>query len=64
MLIRSFPALVEELDEQDESTHNNMGETDEEVQDTCIAFDRDLDLHGNGSSSQSLSFYLCFKYSV
>jgi hypothetical protein len=27
----------------DESTHKNIGETYEEVQDTCLAFDNDLD---------------------
>jgi hypothetical protein len=38
MLIRS---LVEE--NEDESPHVNMDETDEEVRDTCPAFDDDLD---------------------
>jgi hypothetical protein len=38
----SFLMLVEEIDDQDESTHKNMGETDEEAQDTCPAFDNDL----------------------
>jgi hypothetical protein len=31
---RSFPTLVEEVDDQDESSHKNMGETAEEAQDT------------------------------
>jgi hypothetical protein len=39
--------LVEEIDNQDESTHKNMGETDEEVQDTHPAFDDDLDHNVN-----------------
>jgi hypothetical protein len=34
-----FSGLVEE----DESIHKNTGETDEEVWDTCLAFDDDLD---------------------
>jgi hypothetical protein len=33
--------MVEE--DEDESPHVNMDETDEEVQDTCLAFDDDLD---------------------
>jgi hypothetical protein len=35
----SFPTLVEEIYNQDKSTHKNMGETDENMQDTCPAFD-------------------------
>jgi hypothetical protein len=38
----AFPKIVEEVDE-DESSHMNKDETDEEVQDTCLAFDDDLD---------------------
>jgi predicted aspartyl protease len=38
----AFPMMVEEVDE-DESPHMNMDETDEGVQDTCLAFDDDLD---------------------
>jgi hypothetical protein len=38
----AFPKIVEEVDE-DESPHMNMDETDEEAQDTCPAFDDDLD---------------------
>jgi hypothetical protein len=38
----AFPMMVEEIDE-DESSHMNTDETDEEVQDTCPAFDDDLD---------------------
>jgi hypothetical protein len=34
--------MVEEIDE-DESSHMNTDETDEEAQDTCLAFDNDLD---------------------
>jgi hypothetical protein len=35
--------LVEEIDNQNESTHKNTGETSGEMQDTCLAFDNDLD---------------------
>jgi hypothetical protein len=38
--------MVEEVDE-DESPHLNMEETDEGVQDTCLAFDNDLDSEVN-----------------
>jgi hypothetical protein len=38
----AFPNIVEEVDE-DESPHMNMDETDEGAQDTCPAFDDDLD---------------------
>jgi hypothetical protein len=38
----AFPKIVEEVDE-DESSHMNTDETDEEAQDTCPAFDDDLD---------------------
>jgi hypothetical protein len=38
----AFPKIVEEVDE-DESPHMNTNETDEEAQDTCPAFDDDLD---------------------
>jgi hypothetical protein len=38
----AFPKIVEEVDE-DESPHMNMDETDEGVQDTCLAFDNNLD---------------------
>jgi hypothetical protein len=34
--LQSFPTLVEKADNQDKSTHQN---TDEEVQNTCLAFD-------------------------
>jgi hypothetical protein len=43
----SFPTLVEEIDDQDESTHKKMGETDEEAWDICLAFDNDLDVDVN-----------------
>jgi hypothetical protein len=42
----SFPKIIEEVDE-DESPHMNMDETDEEAQDTCPAFDDDLDSEVN-----------------
>jgi hypothetical protein len=35
---------VEEVDNQDESSHKNTGETDEDAQDLGPAFDDDLDL--------------------
>jgi hypothetical protein len=38
----AFPKIVEEVDE-DESSHMNTEETDEEAQDTCLAFDNNLD---------------------
>jgi hypothetical protein len=38
----AFPKIAEEVDE-DESPHMNMDETDEGAQDTCPAFDNDLD---------------------
>jgi hypothetical protein len=38
----AFPMMVEEVDE-DEFPHMNMDETDEGAQDTCPAFDDDLD---------------------
>jgi hypothetical protein len=37
----AFPTMVEE--DEDESPHVNTDETEEEVQDTCPAFDNDLD---------------------
>jgi hypothetical protein len=37
----AFPTMVEE--DEDESPHVNTDETDEEAQDTCLAFDDDLD---------------------
>jgi hypothetical protein len=37
----AFPMIVEE--DEDESPHVNTDETDEEAQDTCLAFDNDLD---------------------
>jgi hypothetical protein len=37
----AFPTMVEE--DKDESPHMNMDETDEEVQDTGLAFDDNLD---------------------
>jgi hypothetical protein len=37
----AFPMIVEE--DEDESPHVNMDKTDEEAQDTCLAFDEDLD---------------------
>jgi hypothetical protein len=37
----AFPTMAEE--DEDESPHENMEETDEEAQDTCPAFDDDLD---------------------
>jgi hypothetical protein len=44
-----FPALVEDIDDQDESTHKDMGETNEETQDLGPAFDGDLDLDVNNT---------------
>jgi hypothetical protein len=38
----AFPKIVKEVDE-DESPHINTDETDEGAQDTCLAFDDDLD---------------------
>jgi hypothetical protein len=38
----AFPMMVEEVD-KDESPHMSMDETNEGVQDTCPAFDNDLD---------------------
>jgi hypothetical protein len=38
----AFPKIIEEVD-KDESPHMNTDETDEEAQDTCPAFDNDLD---------------------
>jgi hypothetical protein len=38
----AFPMMVEEVDE-DESSHMNMDKTDKGAQDTCLAFDDDLD---------------------
>jgi hypothetical protein len=38
----AFPKIVEEVDE-DESPHMNTDETDEGAQDTCLAFDDNLD---------------------
>jgi hypothetical protein len=40
-LAGAFPTMVKE--DKDESPHVNMDETDEEAQDTCPAFDNDLD---------------------
>jgi hypothetical protein len=40
-----FPKMTEE--DKDESPHVNMEETDEEVQDLCLAFDDDLDSEVN-----------------
>jgi hypothetical protein len=42
----AFPKSVEEVD-KDESPHMNRDETDEGVQDTCLAFDDDLDSEVN-----------------
>jgi hypothetical protein len=42
----AFPNMVEEVNE-DESPHMNMDETDEGAQDTCPAFDDDLDSEVN-----------------
>jgi hypothetical protein len=41
----AFPTIAEE--DEDESPHVNMEETDEEVQDLCLAFDDDLDSEAN-----------------
>jgi hypothetical protein len=38
----AFPMMVEEVDKE-ESSHITADETDEGVQDTCLAFDDDLD---------------------
>jgi hypothetical protein len=35
--------MIEEIDDQDESTHKNTGDTDEEAQDICPAFDNNPD---------------------
>jgi hypothetical protein len=42
----AFPKILEEVDE-DESPHMNTDETDERAQDTCPAFDDDLDSEVN-----------------
>jgi hypothetical protein len=42
----AFPMIVEEVDE-DESPHMNTDETEEGAQDTCPAFDNDLDSEVN-----------------
>jgi hypothetical protein len=42
----AFPMMVEEVD-KDESSHMNTDETDEGAQDTCPAFDNDLDSEVN-----------------
>jgi hypothetical protein len=44
--VGAFPKIVEEVDE-DESPHMNTDETDGEAQDTCPAFDDDLDSEVN-----------------
>jgi hypothetical protein len=41
----AFPTLTEE--DEDESPHVNTEETDEEVQDLCLAFDDNLDSEVN-----------------
>jgi hypothetical protein len=38
----AFPMMVEEAD-KDKSPHMNMDETDERAQDTCLAFDDNVD---------------------
>jgi hypothetical protein len=43
----AFPAMIEELDDQDEFPHVNMSETGEEVQDNSLAFDNDLDFNAD-----------------
>jgi hypothetical protein len=43
--VGAFPMMVEE--DEDESPQVNMDETDEEAQDTCPAFDNDLDSEVN-----------------
>jgi hypothetical protein len=69
----AFPTMVEE--DEDEFPHMNMDKTDEEAQDTDLAFDDNLDSkfddfiieeddHGDGASSQSSPFCPCFKHSV
>jgi hypothetical protein len=35
--------MIEELDDQDEVPHVNVNETEEDVQDECLAFDDNLD---------------------
>jgi hypothetical protein len=35
--------MMEELDDQDEDTHVNVGETEEEMQGEFLAFDNDLE---------------------
>jgi hypothetical protein len=39
----AFPTMIEELDDQDESPHENTSETGEEVQEKSLALDNDLD---------------------
>jgi hypothetical protein len=43
---RAFPMMVEEVD-KDESSHMNTDGTDEGAQDTCLAFDDNLDSEVN-----------------
>jgi hypothetical protein len=45
-MLVGHPKIVEEVDE-DESPHMNTDETDEGAQDTCPAFDDDLDSEVN-----------------
>jgi hypothetical protein len=62
MPIRVFPTLVGEVDDQDKSTHKHMGETDEDVQNTCLAFDDNLDIEVNNIEIEEDDFILrqCF----
>jgi hypothetical protein len=39
--------MVEEIEDKDKSPHKNADETNKEAQDTCLAFDDDLDLDIN-----------------
>jgi hypothetical protein len=47
----AFPMMIEE--DKDESPHVNMDETDEEAQDTGLAFDDDLDSEVDGRMTAS-----------
>jgi hypothetical protein len=51
--------MVEE--DEDESPHVNMDETDEEAQDTCPAFDDDLDSEVNDFTIEDVVYFL-FQY--
>jgi hypothetical protein len=56
--------MVEE--DKDESPHVNTDETDEEVQDTCLSFDDDLDseVDDDNPNTQQTPEYTKDKYNV